>query len=315
MKNKSKYIAYSNSDKTLPIFMQPYWLDAVCGCDNWDVAIVEKDKKVKAVLPYYLKTKFGIKTIVLPKLTQFMGVWFTEEKSKYATKLSREKKYIDELIEQLPNVNIFYQNFNHKINNWLPLYWKGYKQTTSVTYIIEKTQSIADAWDNTMSNIKGAVRKAEKLELEVIETSDVEAFYNVNKLTFERQSIQIPYTLGFIKHLDEALSIEGRRKILLAKDKEGNIHAGVYLIWDNNTVYYLMGGADPDLRSSGATPYLLWEGVKFALNNKKDFDFEGSMLEPVEMFVRSFGAKQKQTFKITKFSSVLFEIIWRFKQS
>jgi hypothetical protein len=43
----------------------------------------------------------------------------------------------------------------------------------------------------------------------------------------------------------------------------------------------------------------MWEAIKFASTVTKRFDFEGSMIEPVERFFRAFGAKQTPYFALT----------------
>ena len=40
MTSKEKYIIFAESEANLPIFSKPWWLDSVCGIDDWDVAIV-----------------------------------------------------------------------------------------------------------------------------------------------------------------------------------------------------------------------------------------------------------------------------------
>jgi len=72
-----------------------------------------------------------------------------------------------------------------------------------------------------------------------------------------------------------------------------------FYIADNKSVYYLMSGTDPDLRSSGAQNLIQWEAIKYYYDKVKYFDFEGSMVENIEANFRKFGAVQKQYFRIT----------------
>ena len=44
------------------------------------------------------------------------------------------------------------------------------------------------------------------------------------------------------------------------------------------------------------------EALKLLTTKTKIFNFEGSMIEPVERFFRAFGAIQKPYFQITKLS-------------
>jgi hypothetical protein len=63
---------------------------------------------------------------------------------------------------------------------------------------------------------------------------------------------------------------------------------------------YLMGGSDPSLRTSGAMSLLMWEAIKFAGQVARRFDFEGSMLRPVERFFRAFGGRQVSFPRLTR---------------
>ena len=76
------------------------------------------------------------------------------------------------------------------------------------------------------------------------------------------------------------------------------------MVWDDYTAYYLIGGADPELRNSGASSLLLWEAIQFAAQVSRTFDFEGSMLKPVERFFRAFGAIQQPYMQVKKYNSL-----------
>ncbi len=99
------------------------------------------------------------------------------------------------------------------------------------------------------------------------------------------------------------------QKNFYVQDKDRKIHAAIYIIWDSNSAYYLMGGSDPDLRNSGATSLCIWEAIKFSSTVVKKFDFEGSMIEPVERFFRAFGAKQMPYLRISKTTSRLLKLL------
>jgi lipid II:glycine glycyltransferase (peptidoglycan interpeptide bridge formation enzyme) len=67
----------------------------------------------------------------------------------------------------------------------------------------------------------------------------------------------------------------------------------VYIVWDKDTCYYLLGGYDPERSHSGASALAMWEAIKYAKNELKlsKFDFEGSMVPAIEMFFRKFGGE------------------------
>ena len=132
----------------------------------------------------------------------------------------------------------------------------------------------------------------------------------MNRKSFLRQGRKIPYSLSFLRRLDEACAQRNSRKSFFAIDNTGNIHAAVYVVWDQFSAYYLMGGGDPKYRTSGAHSLLLWETIKFTSKFVSSFNFEGSMIEPVERFFRAFGAEQKPYFNITRVDSKVLKTLF-----
>ncbi|MGJ0302835.1 hypothetical protein NG774_05830 [Aliarcobacter cryaerophilus] len=51
-----------------------------------------------------------------------------------------------------------------------------------------------------------------------------------------------------------------------------------------------------------------FESIKYALESGRRFDFEGSMIESIEKYFRSFGAIQKPYFHITKTNSKILKL-------
>jgi hypothetical protein len=72
-------------------------------------------------------------------------------------------------------------------------------------------------------------------------------------------------------------------------DDQGNAHAATLLVFDERSAHYLLGGADPRHRGSGAASLLVWDAIQFAAGHSKLFDFEGSMVEGIARFFRGFG--------------------------
>ncbi|MBL4654546.1 MAG: GNAT family N-acetyltransferase, partial [Bacteroidia bacterium] len=214
------------------------------------------------------------------------------------------KEITNELITQLPNCDHFAQRFHPSFSNWLPFYWHSYEQVTRYTYLLDDLSNLDSVFDNFRDNIKRNIRKAEKI-VTISEGDDIDAFYKVNKMTYERQKIKIPRSINYVKKIDTECKERNCRKILFAKDNDGNIHAVLYIIWDSNCCYYLMGGSDPKFKNSDATSLLFWEAIKFSSSQNLSFDFEGSMIEPIERYIRGFGAIQTPFFQITKTSSRL----------
>lgn len=301
LNRKELYRQLCESEPKIPIFSRDWWLDAVC-CENWDVCLVEKGGKVVAAMPYHYRiNSLGMKIISQPQETQTLGPWLRSSNTKNANRLGQEKDLLTELIDQLPEFSQFHQNWNNVNTNWLPFYWRGFDQTTQYTYRLPDLSDLDRVWSGFRSNIRGDIRKAkDRFELVLRSDLSIDDFLALNAKTFQRQGKALPYTASFIKRLDDACARHAARAIFIAVDPVGRHHAGAYIVWDSESAYYLMGGSDPELRSSGATSLCIWEAIQHASTVTKSFDFEGSMIEPVERFFRAFGAVQTPYFSIKK---------------
>ena len=309
MTNKQKYREFCKNEKDIPIFSKDWWLDSVCGIDGWDVVLVEKGGQISASLPYYKTKKAIFDIITMPKLTQTMGVYIKyPPKQKYYKRLSWEKDMMSKLIASLPKVDMFSQNFDKRITNWLPFYWTGFEQTTRYTYVIENI-TIEELEKNLETDIRRRRRrKAFKVGVEVFEGDDIEKFYELNTMTFSRQGISVPYSFEFVKKLYDICKQNDAVKMYFAKNSDGIVIAVNFLVYDENTVYYLMGGIHPDFKDLGGMDVVQFESIKFALENGRAFDFEGSMIESIEKYFRSFGSMQKPYFSISKTNSKLLKV-------
>ena len=98
-------------------------------------------------------------------------------------------------------------------------------------------------------------------------------------------------------------------RTIAAYDENGNLHAALFVIWDKISAYDLISTIDPEYRTFGAASLLIKEIITYTSTLTSKFDFEGSMIEPVERSFRQFGAKQKSYFNVSKFNSKLLSSI------
>lgn len=312
MTEKEKYIQFCEENEEISIFYRPWWFDAVAGKNEWNVLLLEnKNGEIEGYFPYVIKNEFGLKTIKPPKLTQFFGPIIIDTQTNYSKQLSKYKAAIFDLLPRIPSVDQIKFKLPYQFTNWQPFYWKGFEQTTNYSYYIGDLSNLNQVWDNFQSNIKREIKKAQKI-VSVEQDLSIEKYYEMVQMTFGRQNKKVPYSFEQVKRIDDVCKNSDSRKIFFAIDEEKNIHSALYLIWDNKTAIYLMGGSNPDLRNSGAASLLFWEAIKFASEKGLSFDFEGSMLEPVERFVRAFGGQQRPYLVLTKHSpkfDILFHLL------
>lgn len=308
---KNQYREFCRKEKNIPIFSKDWWLDSVCGEQNWDVIIIEKNNQIVATFPFFIKKKFIWSIITMPVLTQNLGPYFIYPKNqKYQKKLSFEKEVINKIISQLPSFDNLNLSLHNNISNWLPFYWKNFNSNLSYTYVIDNLNNIENVFNNLSPSYRNKIKKAQKI-VKVKRGLKISDFYKLNKMTFDRQKIKIRYNLDFLSNHDRVIAENNSREIFYAIDSSEKIHSALYLTWDEQTSYVHLVGEDPNFRNSSAGILLIWEAIKFTRNELKlnNFDFEGSMIEQVEKVRRSFGAKQKPYITLDKCNSKLLKII------
>ena len=292
-------MSYLNETNT--IFEQPWWLDAVAP-NAWGAVDLLRGGAVVARLPYVVKKKAGLTALSMPPLTPTLGPWLAPSTAKYANQLGQQKELMSSLIEQLPPCDYFSQYFHPSVTNWLPFYWQGFEQTTRYTYVLEALDDLERVWSQFSKKLRWEIRKAQKQLAVRTDVEDIERFLDINALTFKRQGLGLPYGRDVVRRLDAACAEHRARRMFFAEDAQGRIHAVLYFVWDKNSAYALMGGADPELRNSGADSLLTWEAIRFAATMTRRFNLAGSMIESVEHFNRAFGGVQTPYFHVTRFS-------------
>jgi hypothetical protein len=270
------------------LFQEPWWLEAVAP-GAWRSLEVARGTQVVARMPIVLQHKYGFTLIRQPPLTPTLGPWIDLSSASIVKRMAEEKRLLNDLIDQLPKWDYFQASFNHRVTNWLPFYWRGFKQTTRYTYILDDLSDKRRIWVGLEGNVRTRIQNAEK-RLSIRTDLSIDDLLDVVELTFSRQGRKLPHSRELVRRIDGACTAHNARRLLFAQDSDGRIHAGLYLVTDADYAYVLLHGADPQLRNSGAQRLLLWEAIKLASEMNLKFDFEGSMIEPIEQVFRGFGA-------------------------
>jgi hypothetical protein len=280
------------------IFQQPWWLDAVAP-GRWGDATVERDGRVVARLPYVMRGRRRLRMITMPPLTQTLGPWVERSTAKPANALSEEHELLTALEARLPAADAFVQHFSPTMLNALPFHWAGYRLELQYTYRLEGLSSEEVLWGGLRGNIRREIRKA-RTRVEVREDLGLDRLHAIWAKTFARQGLPAPVSLAELERLDAACAARGARAMLFGQDEAGRVHAVSYLVADRHAAFYLIGGGDPELRTSGASSLLMWESIMRARAVTDVFDFEGSMLRPVERFFRAFGGRQTPYLRVSR---------------
>lgn len=303
MTNKDRYHQLCETEPSICVYDQPWWLDAVCGKENWDVLLYEKKGNLVGAMPYYIKERYGLRYITQPEFTQHNGAWIKYPENQAESKrISFEKEVLDGLlaqVEQLP-VCYYYQAYSPTLTNWLPLYWRGYEQSTCYTYRLPDIHEPAALFEKFQHNKRKNINKARKANFQIGFDLSAEEFYAHHKKSLAKQGQEISYSLELFQRMYNAAYSNNSGRVIYLKDENGTLLCALFNLWDKQWGYDLISAIDPETRNTGAPDLLVYSMLEYLADKVQGYDFEGSMIEGVEESFRHFGATQTPYFNIHK---------------
>ena len=317
MTNKELFQKFSDENQDrMPFSMKFSWWNEVVLTD-WEVAVVANQSQVIAVWPYFVRKKGPWKMLSNPHFTPYCGPIINyPEGQKTDKRISFEHKIHQQLINQLPHFSELRQNLPLNCKNSLAFIWNDFTVQNRFTYLLDLTQTEDSIWNNFRENIRRQIRKAEKT-LKVNIHEDYSLIESTLKGSYHGQKSPYP---GYESSLFERIAIYLKKhstgKLFKAVDEENNVHSNLTLVWDNTSAYYLIGGADAAFKNSGALSLLMWQAIKEAKKEGKQFfNFEGSIIPSIEKYFRGFGGELSSYSNVSKHNSTSLRIAKHLKGS
>lgn len=234
----------------------------------------------QAVWPVYVKQKGPFKKVTMPVLTSRLGPW-----QKNPAEILPDPGPV---LQKMPMVFGKVFHVVGTANSFDKFSEMGFQVKEFRHYIIpaDSTITTAEAGLSTLSrrNLRSAAG-----QLSLINSNNTNTLYRLMNRSLERHGEKNPVSFGVLNRLFEVLKARQCGAIWTAQNEQQQSLAAAFFTWDAHTVYYLAGGLDERLPQSGASRFLLWEGVKFALDSGRSFDFGGGFIEGVDAVYRSMG--------------------------
>jgi hypothetical protein len=272
------------------VFCRSWWLDATAGAGGWRHADVsDADGRLVATWPAAVRhTRYGDVLTGAP-LTPYLGPLLSAGDGRQ--RRSREVDQLERLADALQPYAHIDARCSPRLDYWTPLAWRGFSQTSHYTWRLEDVSDEEATFARLRDSVRRQVSKAQRLGL-VVEPGSVDDLVTLQRQTFERQEgAEAGPPERLVRRIAAAVTANGAGEVLVARDHDGRIHSASMFVHDDRTTWYLLGGSDTELRSSGSASLLMWEGIRAAGSRSTAFDFEGSMLRHVERFVRNFGGE------------------------
>ena len=301
MTNKESYQSFVQL-ADIPIYSQPWWMDAICGTENWDVWLYRKGDEVLAAMPYYMEQRGPYRYITKAPLTQNNGIIFRHDKgAKLQKRASLEEKVIDAaaLWLQDQNFDVYEQQYPHTFTNWQPFFWNRFKCILRYTYIIEDTSDLNQVMQGYSAKLRNDIKKGQRNTAEIV-SLEPDNFYREHEKIFAKQGLPCPFSYELWMRLYCACEANNSCITLCCRNNAEQITSVAFFVWDENYVYLLMGGSIPEHSSENSFAYLVHRGIAMASEQGKGFDFEGSMIQRIAKAFRDYGGVPMPYYRIRK---------------
>ena len=283
----------------MPIFMQAWWMDAVCAGKQWDVLLnMDTEGNVRAALPYLLRERLKMRYIVMPQMTQIGGIWLRED-------IREDTQQIQEICQdftlKLKELHLAYYYQHYPIDSAAPevMATLGFKVHERVTYQLNGLSDLNAVIDHFSKNKKRQLQKA--LALHADFTLNVEDFYRFHEECMRLQGKKISYTREFLLVLERKTRRQQQSQIIAIRDADNALHAAALVVWDSHSMYYLIPCYSPTYKNSGAGALLVLEAIKLARQKGVSFDFEGSMIRGIANHYKQFGSTPTTYYSVERY--------------
>lgn len=257
-----------------------WYLDAVS--PGWE-ALISSDYQF--IMPLPVKKKYGISYVVQPILTQQLGILSTE-------KITEE--IILEFVREIP-----YKSYALHLNAENP-YYNAEKRPNLILNLQKPLDELRSVFSK---NTKRNIDKSLKLNLILDENVNIDSFIRFHDSI---DKFFVSKNRNIVNSLFTSASEHNMLNIIGVRNKNQELIAAVALIISSHRITYLMAASNLEGKETSAMFLLVNFIIEKHANKSVILDFEGSTVEGIARFYKSFGAKLSPYFIIEQYRPTSF---------
>jgi hypothetical protein len=272
------------------VFAESWWLDAATGSpDGWRPnLLLDAQGDARAAWPLAARaSRHGLVGTGAP-YTPWLGPLLPDRDGGGVARTSADVELLEELAGMLDDWAHVEAACMPELDYWTPLSWHGFTQTTRTTWRLPAGMSSDELRAGLRKGTRSTLTATERDAL-VVEPGMIDELLLACEATFAAQDIADVPARTVLERVARAATQRDRGEILAVRTASGELASAGLFVWDDRLTYNLANGRIPDSGATGAPTALLFNAITRAMARGTGFDFEGSMLKPVEKFVRGFG--------------------------
>jgi hypothetical protein len=282
------------------IFQQSWWLDCVTR-GQCDEVTVKSDGRTVGWLPYMVTRRWGFAVSDMPLLTHTLGPIIHSGSGRPNTQMLNRFAITTDLLQQLPKLAHFRQVLAPGNSEALAYQAFGCHVKCQYTFICD-CSDIEAKWQSMRDKTRNLIRRSREKNL-VSSQDDPEEFLRFYDLNCKARRQINRYQTPIASKLLQLCVARDQGKVILARDqRHGKIDAGIFVVWDESCMYFLMSTRAIGSADSGAVSLLLWLAMNEAHRRGVKFDFDGVSSPGTFRFLSGFGGEVATRFVVEKFA-------------
>ncbi|MDC9722838.1 MAG: hypothetical protein PSN34_08695 [Urechidicola sp.] len=267
----AKYNACLDNSPNSRIYAHSWYLDIVA--TNWSVLVLDD---YNAVMPLPWRQKYLIKYIYKPCWVQQLGVFSPN---------IIDEELVRTFISAIPRM---FKKTSIQLNSNNPITGKGI--TKKANYILDLDKSYEELFNGYKSVRRRNVRLSIKNKTIVSRTENYIELINLFRIlkkgevsTKEEDYLKLEQLIHFLIENDKV-------DVLKAIGDNGELLGGAFFLRDFKRITYLFSIVSNKGREQNAMSDIIDSMIEKSANKKLTLDFEGSMIDGIAFFFKSFGA-------------------------
>ena len=282
------------------IFQQEWWLDCVTD-GQYEAVTVKSGGQIVGWLPYAVRRRWGFSVSETPHFTHTLGPVIAAGSGRPNSQLLRNYSITAELLASLPKLAYFRQVLAPTQSEALAYQAAGYAVKVQFTFIADCTD-IDSVWKNMRDKTRNLIRRSEEKDV-VSASDDSDEFLRCYDFNCRVRHLVNRYDQQRTRKLIQTCIERQQGKVFLSKDrKTGEVNAGIFVVWDTASMYYLLSTRSVDSADNGAISLLLWNAMNEAHRRALKFDFDGVSSPGTFRFLSGFGGDIARRMVVEKFN-------------
>lgn len=270
------------------IYAYSFYLDAMAG--EWDGLVLNN---YEAVMPLPYRKKIGIYYLYQPFLTAQLGL--------FGNNITAD--ILEGFLKKIPEKFRLWE-FPLNYSNFCQL--KNFNLYKRINYILELSPTYEVLYKNYKEHVKRNIKKSVQFGCYLkkdIDVTEIIPLAKINSKHTGEKDLEHFSALFYI--LKKKLSV----KTYGVFSKQNQLLASCAFTFSHNRAYYILVGNRPNSRTFGASHALIDAFIKDHSEKNLLLDFEGSDIESISFFYRSFGAKEEK-YPAIKLNQLPFYLRW-----